>query len=95
MQPPGEQRISLHHRRVLREVFSALAKARLESPGLPVTASELIAAGWPETKPTAVGITNRLHVAIWTLRDLGLRMIVQNAPTGYLLDPEVPIRVEG
>ena len=34
---------------------------------------------------------NRLHVAISTLRKLGLKEALQNRGDGYLVDPDMPV----
>jgi len=66
-------------------------RRRQESPGSPVTLAELQEAGWPleAIRPTAAA--NRLHVALATLRNLGLRPVLLRKDNGYLLDPDLAV----
>ena len=90
-QVTGGERVDLRSRHIIRRIFAALVRARLDTPGALVDPHVLIQAGWPEVRNTAGFSPNRLHYGVWTLRDLGLRAIVQNSPDGYRLDPAVPI----
>ena len=89
---PGE-RISLERRASLRRVLSRLAEARVRTPKEPVPFSTLVAAGWPGERILERAGRSRLHVAISTLRRLGLRDLIHSNDSGYLLDPSVEVIV--
>ena len=57
----------LGRRRVQRRLLLALARARG-----PMTAPELMAAGWPGERMQPAAARNRLHVALWRLRRAGI-----------------------
>ena len=59
-----------------------------------MSASELIAATWPDDDLDVTAAVNRLHVAVAMLRKLGLHDILVRRIDGYCLDPNVPLRVE-
>jgi hypothetical protein len=77
----------------LRRLLVALAKARDERRGIPLEPSELIAAGWPGERLQKRTATNRLRVALHTLRRLGLEDLLLTQMDGYLLDPQVDLRI--
>jgi len=91
--PPHGRRIELGARRNLRRVLRALTDRRVESPGQPMTAEQLLARGWPGERVLIEPGLNRVRVAIATLRRLGLRTVLKNEGEGYLLDSAVPIAV--
>jgi hypothetical protein len=69
-----------------------LCEARLRAPGQAISAEALIAAGWPGQSVLPTAAQNRLHVAINTLRKLGLRQLIITRDEGYLLPPSVRVR---
>jgi hypothetical protein len=67
---------------------------REASPGLAVPIEALVVAGWPGESASWDASLNRLRVAINVLRRLGLGDHLRNERGGYLLDPDLPIRIE-
>ena len=94
MDLPGGKRIDLRRRAVHRRLALRLLRERLASPGAPVAAADLVAAGWPGEKLSGASAQNRLHVALATLRADGLRDLLKREPGGYALDASVEVRVE-
>ena len=86
--------VSLARRRTLGNLLAALLRARLDAPGAALPAAALLEAGWPEQDIGHERGSNRLRVAMWTLRDLGLRGILASRGDGYFLDPAVRIDLE-
>jgi predicted ATPase len=79
-------------RTVLWNLLLELCEARLRTPGQPVSADAMIAAGWPGQSVLPSSAQNRLHVAVNALRKLGLRQLIVTRDDGYLLAPSVPVR---
>jgi predicted ATPase len=86
---PDGRAIDLGRRKNVRLVLLALAEARRDRPGSPLSAEALVHAGWPGERMRAEAATKRLHTAIWTLRSLGLEDLLLTDGEGYLLDPRV------
>jgi tetratricopeptide (TPR) repeat protein len=80
---------------VIRMLLGSLALdgRRLADPGLALPGGALIEAGWPGSRAGSASAQNRMHVAISTLRKLGLDALLRSTPEGYLLDPAVPLAV--
>jgi hypothetical protein len=78
----------------LRRLVAALAEARRDRAGAVLTIEELLQAGWPGENPIQKAGSNRVYVAIATLRKLGLGPLLQRWDNGYRLDPSVPCRFE-
>ncbi len=89
--PEGDDVIDLARRAPLRRLVLALARHRVESPGEALGLDDLLEAGWPGEHIAHEAAVNRLHVALATLRKLGLRTVLLTGERGYLLDPTVPI----
>lgn len=92
--PPGvndDVDLSRHH--PLRRILAALARHRVDAPGDALGLDELLGAGWPDERIAQAAAINRVHVALTTLRKLGLRGVLQSGERGYLLDPTVAIAV--
>src|SRR5262249_6529272 len=70
---PRGRRADLGRSPVLRSLLLALARARRERPGTPCTRASLVQACWPGMKMSPRSASNRLRVALATLRRLGLR----------------------
>ena len=66
-----------------------LATRHESNPEEPVAIAELIAAAWPDQKLLRSSALNRLHVALATLRQLGLQSVLQRRGDGYLLATRV------
>lgn len=85
--------IELGKRPALRKIVDVLAKHRIAAPGEAVALDALVAAGWPGEKIRAEAAINRIHVALSTLRRLGLRDVLLTVEQGYAFDPAIGITV--
>lgn len=90
---PAGAPIDLSRRPVLRRLFVRLVEERRRAPGRPVMLDVLVACAWPGEKLLPDAARNRAHVALNTLRELGLREILERVEGGYRLDPHVPLEV--
>jgi hypothetical protein len=81
-------------RRPLRRLLVALAEARCMRAGAALSVEQLLCLGWPGEDPLPEAGSNRVYVAIATLRKLGLGQLLQRWDGGYRLDPSVPCRIE-
>lgn len=86
-EPPDGPRVSLEGRFALARVLRALVDARAQSPGCGVDVHDLLALAWPGQRPVGDSGPHRVHVAISTLRRLGLGDTLARAEQGYLLAP--------
>ncbi len=86
---PNGHVIDLRHRVPLRRIVAALVRHLRTAPGTPINARELVAAGWPGERLLPCAATNRLYVALATLRSLGMRGCLRRGRGGWLLDPEL------
>ncbi len=87
--------VDLSRRAVLRRLLDRLVRERLEAPGSPLPRSELIAAAWPDAKNVrSRTFSNRLHVALSTLRSLGLRSVLVSSAEGHRLREDVELTRE-
>ncbi|NUP10291.1 MAG: AAA family ATPase [Polyangiaceae bacterium] len=91
----GSERVSCKGRLAIRNLLVTLTRRRLDAPGEPVPRSVLLASGWPGEKLVGGSGRNRLNVALSSLRSLGLRAALVVVDEGYLLDPEVEVRLVG
>ena len=90
---PGRVRwVRFGRQAVLWRLLLELCEARLRGPGQPLAADALIAAGWPGQSLLPTAAQNRLHVAVNSLRKLGLRALIVTRDDGYLLTPSVRVR---
>ncbi|MBS2017501.1 MAG: helix-turn-helix domain-containing protein [Deltaproteobacteria bacterium] len=85
----GAPAVMLTQRSPLGRIVALLAEARLASPGKLVTDEQLVARAWPGERMVPRARRNRLHVAIATLRKLGLRPVLERRDEGYLLSRDV------
>ncbi|MFN7697822.1 MAG: hypothetical protein ACK5U8_07995 [Deltaproteobacteria bacterium] len=94
----GDGRVDLSQRAALRNLLRALiATLPLAHGGEAETARDaraLIAAGWPGEQIMPRAAKNRLHVALTSLRQMGLGDALRSTDRAYSLDPEV-VRVVG
>jgi len=91
---PDGTRVKLETRPALRALLLALVHHRTSSPGASMPTSELVARGWPNERMKPKAGADRLYMAMSRLRQLGLRDLVKRRDDGYLLDPDVPMRIE-
>ncbi len=89
LETPNGMRHALATRRPLRRLLVALAEAHRSRAGVALTVDELLHAGWPGEDPLPEAGSNRVYVAISTLRKLGLSELLQRWDGGYRLDPAV------
>ncbi len=85
--------IDLRRRAALRQIVLALGQQRVAAPGEALSLDQLVAAGWPGERMRADAAINRVHVALSTLRRLGLRDLLHSGPHGYLLDPAAAVEL--
>ncbi len=90
--PPGAQEVTLRTRTTLAILLRRLGEQRCEAPGRSLSPESLIADMWPGEKIIPKAARNRLHVAVRTLRTMGLGTILRSDQAGYHLDPTVPFR---
>jgi predicted ATPase len=86
-----DQAVALGRRRAVRGVLRALVEARSTQPGVPVSVETLVAAGWPGERILPAAAAGRVYTAIATLRRLGLRGVVEQTGTGYMIPPQIPV----
>jgi len=92
-QPPCGPRVDITGRKPLQRILGDLATARLTG-GCARTIEDLLLVGWPGEKLVKQSGSNRVYVAIATLRQLGLGELLRKDPTGYRLDPDVPLALD-
>ncbi|UJR87106.1 ATP-binding protein [Sandaracinus amylolyticus] len=84
--PPGHAPVSLTSRPVLAAILRALVAQHLRRPDAPLANDAVVRAGWPVERTLTRASRNRLHVAIATLRRLGLDAHLVSQGEGYLLE---------
>ncbi len=92
-EPPYAARVELGRKHALRRLLTHLTRAYAAKSSAPVPASELIAAGWPGEKIQKRAAANRLRVALFSLRRLGLQDLIVTKPDGYQLEPSASVEV--
>ncbi|MCK6571208.1 tetratricopeptide repeat protein [Myxococcota bacterium] len=88
---PGSDVADLGRRMTQRRLLQRLVAERVKTPGRPLSPEVLFEAGWPGDRSRRTAALNRVHVALATLRTLGLRSLLIRRGGGYLLDPDVPL----
>ncbi|MBX3275414.1 MAG: hypothetical protein KF729_34425 [Sandaracinaceae bacterium] len=88
------QDVDLSRRKPLGRIVHALARRRVDAPGDSLGLDDLLAAAWPGEHIAQRAAINRVHVALSTLRKLGLRDVLSSDERGYLFDPSVALVVE-
>ncbi|MBK9072191.1 MAG: ATP-binding protein [Myxococcales bacterium] len=81
----GWPRVDMRRRRLLRRLLQTLVHQRLSDPAKPVTTRAMLEAAWPGEMIADQYLTNRLYVAISTMRDLGLGERLETVEGGYRL----------
>jgi predicted ATPase len=92
--PGATEDVDLRRRAPLQRIVLALARRRLDAPGEALALEELLAAGWPGERVRDSTGANRVHVALTTLRNLGLRPYLVSGPDGYALTSASPCALE-
>jgi predicted ATPase len=90
---PSGGLLRLNRSRSLRSILGRLVSERLKYPGRAVGIHALVRAGWPDEAILPSAAKNRLHVAVARLRRLGLDTMLEQDDGGYLLKPDVPLRI--
>ncbi|MFO0588252.1 MAG: AAA family ATPase [Polyangiaceae bacterium] len=86
---PGTDPVVLGKRKALRQILLCLADERLAHPGAAVDLEALLRAGWPGARMSHDSGRNRVHVAVSTLRRMGLRRVIVSVEHGWLIDPAI------
>lgn len=89
--PGGANDIDLSTRAPLCRILAALAHQRKIAPGKPLSLDDVLTAGWPDERVDHASATNRVYVALATLRKLGLKDHIRTVRHGYILDPATPV----
>lgn len=87
----GDQLVELGHRKPLARALACLAGRLHAGPPSVVSQVDLITAGWPGESIRPAAAANRLHVAISTLRALGLEEALVRRGVGYSLVGDVRV----
>lgn len=90
-QVPGGEPVDMSRKEVLARMLAVFVEARQRWPGRALPVPELIMRCWPGEKMKPQAGSNRVYVALATLRKLGLRDVLLRDDGGYLLDPDVPV----
>jgi hypothetical protein len=95
IRPAGLAVVSLEGRHALARVLRVLVDARVERPGRGVEVEEIVSLAWSGQRPVGDSGPHRVHVAVSTLRRLGLGDAIARDERGYLLDPRRSEVVQG
>ncbi|MBK7536757.1 MAG: hypothetical protein IPI49_20075 [Myxococcales bacterium] len=90
---PGGEAVDCGRHKLLRRLLYSLATARLRRPGQPLARVELLAAGWPDERILPRAAANRMHVALFRLRRMGLGAWLEHVEDGWRLSPALEIEV--
>lgn len=90
---PETPRVDLSNRSAPRLIFEHLVDCRRRKPGVDTDVYALLEVGWPDEDLLPESGKARVYVAIQTLRDLGLRQVLETGSEGYRLDPDIPVHV--
>jgi hypothetical protein len=85
------ERVSLARRGSLRRILLALVEAHAADPSGTIDVHALFDAGWPGQRIHGDSAAHRVHVAMATLRKLGLGSRVVTKSEGYALEPELRV----
>ncbi len=86
-----EPLVSLVQRPALARMLHALATWRIARPGILLEGDRLVELTWPGERILPAARKNRLHVAIATLRKLGLRSVLESVAGSYRLCRDVGV----
>lgn len=88
--PPNGDPVDIGGREALCGIVEALAVARFDG-GAPLGLEALVRAGWPGQRVLSSAARNRVHVALSTLRGLGLDGLIERVDGGYRFVLAVPV----
>ena len=89
----GEDRVRLDRRPSLSLILAGLVERMEQDPGSPLSVSQLLALGWPGEEVLEPAGSNRVYVAVTSLRKLGLKDVIRRSKLGYWLDPEARVEI--
>jgi tetratricopeptide (TPR) repeat protein len=87
----GGERVSLARRGSLRRILLELVRTHETDPASAIGVAELFEAGWPDQRIRADSSAHRVHVAMATLRKLGLGDLLVTHSEGYALERNVRV----
>lgn len=90
---PDGQRFDLERRKTLARVLATMLEARRDEPGRALSVSDMLDRAWADEKLLPRAGANRVYVAMTTLRKMGLRDLLVRTDSGYVLDPDIPLRI--
>lgn len=91
----GLPRFDLARRESLRLLMTGLIEKRVNEPGVGLTQEALFELGWPGQHIRSRSAAARVYTAVNTLRRAGLDGALVRRGHEYLIDPAVPVRIEG
>jgi predicted ATPase len=89
------ERVSLARRGSLRRILQALVAAHATDPNATIDVGALFEAGWPGQRIHADSAAHRVHVAMATLRKLGLGSVLVTRSEGYALERSLNVERTG
>lgn len=93
--PGTAEDVTIPERSPLRKILAHLADRRVEAAGEAVSIDDIIRVGWPDEKIAAAAALNRAHVALASLRKLGLRGLLVKTAGGYALSEAAVVTIKG
>ena len=93
MSPGAAEWVRIGNRTALAAILKALVENHQRGPDTAIHRDELAAAGWPGEIVAPKAMTNRVHVAIATLRKLGLQRVILSSRGTYRLQPKLEVRL--
>lgn len=92
MRPPDQPPRDLRRRKNLRRILAALTRQHQLAPQDGIALADLIEIGWPGERMSNDAATNRIYVALTTLRKFGLHGLLIRRGRCYLLDPKLTVQ---
>lgn len=89
--PPSGERVEVGTRKALRALLRAFAEARQGDDVRVLDQDALVSAAWPGERIRHQAASNRLKVALSTLRSIGLRDVLETCEDGYRIDTKVDV----
>ncbi|MBX3187246.1 MAG: hypothetical protein KF819_09530 [Labilithrix sp.] len=85
VEAPDGARVDLAKTPLLRRIWRCLVEAHLASPGSFVSARTLAQTLWPTMDPSSATVRNRMKVALFKMREAGLRGAIERTTEGLRL----------